>query len=242
MKLGIMQPYFFPYIGYYSLIAQVDSWVVFDSSQYAARSWMNRNRIQKKGGWHYMNIPVINSGKGMKICEARTLNQDLAFKKILGHLLYYAKAPYYAAVRSLLSSVFEEYDSGKLTDLNILTLERVCHYLNLPFHFTKSSNLEIDESSVEHAGQWALLISKAMGAKQYINPIGGRDIFKPEEFKAAGIQLSFCEVPPMHYTCPAPYQFIPSLSIIDVLMWNSPEEVLNFLQNNCRIIDERSES
>lgn len=232
MKLGIMQPYFFPYIGYFQLINAVDSWVVFDVVQYIRHQWVNRNRIlHPNQGWQYIVAPITNHARGDLIKEIRIVPSCWR-EKIVAQLTHYnKKAPFYRNtlefVKHCLLEVADHQDSLAL--LNHTLLDETCHYLSVPYRATVCSELGLDFSEVKHPGDWALTISKQLGASEYINPIGGVEIFKPEDFKYANIKLTFLTPRLLEYSQKG-YNFQPGLSIIDVLMWNSVEDVKKMLK------------
>jgi len=220
MKLGIMQPYFFPYLGYFELIARTDRWVVFDVVQYNPKSWMNRNRIlHPTQGWQYITAPVAKAPHGTAIREIVLSNRDAALERLLGQLDHYRKrAPYFGQVTDLVRAAFSGA-SNRLVDLNVAALATVCDYLGIAFHHTMCSQGNFDLRNVAHAGQWALTIAKQLGADEYINPPGGREIFIEEEWAAQSIRLTFTQMNNFLYEC-RPYAFVENLSILDVLMWN----------------------
>jgi len=230
MKLGIMQPYFFPYLGYFELIARTDRWVVFDVVQYNAKSWMSRNRIlHPTQGWQYINVPVNKAPHGTPIKDIVVKDRAAALARVLGQLEHYRKrAPHFRDVTDIVRAAFSGA-SDRLVDLNIATLKTVCKYLGVGFDYSLCSAMDLDLGGVEHAGQWALAIAKQLGASEYLNPPGGRAIFRQEEWDAAGIKLSFTNLPQFTYDC-APYQFVEHLSILDVLMWNDPAKVVQALR------------
>ena len=221
-----MQPYFFPYLGYFELIANTDQWVVFDVVQYNRRSWMNRNRIQHpQQGWQYINVPVQHAPHGTLISAIQLQDKAAACDRILAQLVHYQKhAPYYRRVARLVQDTFAHTDDNSLCALNIASLTTVCDYLEIPFNWQRCSALGLALDGVEHAGQWALQIAKQRDASEYLNPPGGRELFVPAEWDAAGIRLRFTDLPALSYAC-APYVYEPYLSILDVLMWCAPETV-----------------
>lgn len=228
MKLGIMQPYFFPYIGYFSLIFRTDKWVVFDTTQYTPKTWMNRNRIlkpHKSLGWQYITVPLKNSSISTKIYQAEILNRQESMIKILAQIEHYRKkAPFFDNVYKIVKDSFDNIENDSLVDLNLESLKAVCKYLKIPFNYmVYSKSLQTLKKDLS-AGEWALEISSELNATEYINPIGGCDLFSIEEFERRNIKISFLNSPKFEYKC-YPYQFIENLSIIDVLMWNSPESV-----------------
>lgn len=225
MILGIMQPYFFPHLDYFSHIANCDKWVVFDISQYTPRSWMTRNRIlHPTRGWQYVGCDVHGSQSDL-ISNVKIVNSVKTKKRLLGQLGHYKKkAPYYNAVISVIEKAFCNISDDFLTTLNIETIKAVCDYLSIHFDPLIASKSNFDLPKITHPGQWALEISMIMQASVYINPPGGRDLFRPEKFAKQKIQLAFTQNSPFKYSC-SPYKFESQLSILDVLMWNSPKEI-----------------
>ena len=233
MKLGIMQPYFFPYIGYFELIFRTDRWIVFDVVQYHAKSWMNRNRIlHPVNGWQYINVPVKKTPRDTLISDVQIIDKEAALKRILGQLVHYKKyAPYYHEVANLMEKTFNAVNSDRLVDLNTASLIETCKYLGIEINWSTCSRMNLDLKDIKHAGQWALRISIQLGADEYINPVGGKEIFIESEWKEAGILLKLLEPLLFKYNC-SPYEFIPGLSIIDVLMWSHPEEIIRHIENS----------
>ncbi|MBV8389754.1 MAG: WbqC family protein, partial [Mucilaginibacter sp.] len=192
MRLGVMQPYFFPYLGHFALIANCDKWVVFDVTQYTPKSWMTRNRIlHPVQGWNYISVPLNNSSISIRTHEARISSFSDLQKSIEGKMSHYRKrAPYYSEVMKLVDAVFC-IPTDSLVQLDVKALQAVCNYIEIPFNYVVASALDLDWGSVQHAGGWAPLISAGLGADQYINPIGGQSIFKEEDFFSKGVRLQF---------------------------------------------------
>ncbi len=226
-----MQPYFFPYLGHFALIANVDRWVVLDVTQYTPKSWMNRNRIlHPRQGWMYVSVPVQSSSQHLKILDVRLDRPERSLRSILGKLDHYRRrAPHHGEVASLVEQAFADRSDDSLVALDVAGLQVTCEYLGLPFHWSLCSQMHLDLSAVQHPGQWALRIAEQLGASEYLNPIGGASLFCREEFEEAGVQLSFLDVGPVRYDT-GPFAFEPSLSILDVLMWNEPREVRSLLR------------
>ncbi len=232
MKLGIMQPYFFPYIGYFDVIAKTDKWVVFDVVKYQPKSWMNRNRIlDPNKGEQYVTVPV-DRGSSKQLAEIRIVDSGQAAEKIRRQLaIYQHAAPFYRNVQEIVSETFEKAakGEGRLRDLDVAGLEVVCRYLDLPFDYAICSHLDLDYSNVTHAGQWALEISDQLGATSYINPSGGTAIFDRDEWDSRGIELSFTRLPDFRYEVGGKFEFRPHLSILDCLMWSEPKTIRDYL-------------
>lgn len=229
-----MQPYFFPYLGHFSLIKNVDLWIVFDITQYTPKSWMSRNRVlHPNDGTNWVGLPLHNSSIHIKIHEALVSNINNSRKSIIGKLTHYKKyAPYYSSVLQLVEDALSGFnvDSPSLVDVNIRSLELTCKYLGIEFRYKVCSDLNIEFPSDTGAGDWALEIASAMGADAYLNPISGKSIFDENKFKRRGIDLKFLTFTPQKYDTKI-YDCIEGLSIIDVLMWNSPEASNEMLAN-----------
>ena len=224
MKVAIMQPYFFPYVGYFALVEAVDRFIIFDTPQYDRKGWMNRNRIlNPSSDWQYINAGVLKPRFGASIRDVKLVENSEWKKKLFRQLKHYKKiAPYYSDVILHLESVFKP-NYLTLIELNIATLKAVCSIVGIHTPIEVFSDLHLSINPVSHPGSWALEISRSLGAKAYTNPINGRKIFEPERFTSAGICLNFLKHKLPNYT--QGYRpFISGLSIIDVLMFNKPKE------------------
>jgi hypothetical protein len=235
MTLGIMQPYFFPYLGYFQLILAVDRGVVFDIVQYRRKSWMNRNRVLHPTlGWQYVSVPV-HAPLGTPINAALIVDGAAALRRILGQLAHYrGKAPFFPQVSALVSEAFAVLPSGRISELNLRSLSLVCDYLGIRFDWSVCSDLALELPMIEHAGRWALEISSALGAARYVNAPGGRDLFPAEEWLDRGIELRFLKPAPFVYAS-GPYEPVENLSVLDVLMWNDPAQVRHHLVETLEI-------
>ena len=232
MKLGIMQPYFFPYLGYFSLIANTDHFIFFDTPQYERRSWMNRNRILNANGEPaYISVPVHKVPQQTAIKDIKIDYSNDWAASMIARMVHYKKyAPHYSEISELFQNLLSKKDDS-LSKLNIETTVAVCRYLGITTSFETFSemNLEIDE--VHAPDEWALEITKAMDYDTYVNPPGGADFFDNEKYIKAGIELQF-----LKNNLPTYVQrigkFVPGLSIIDVLMFNSINEIREMLDDN----------
>lgn len=226
-----MQPYFFPYLGYFDLIHRTDKWVVFDVVKYAPHSWMNRNRIlHPSEGWQYITVPVRKHAFGEAIQEITLVDKDASHRKVVAQLMHYrrARAPFFREVQEIVDRAFTNTNGDRLRDLNVQTLDAVCKYLGITFEPVNFSALALSLPTAEYPGQWPLELSTALGADVYLNAPGGRDLFRPADWAERGITLAFADLVDFRYS-PGPYEFIEHLSILDVLMWNAPEDVKSYL-------------
>ncbi|VEH18521.1 WbqC-like protein family [Chryseobacterium nakagawai] len=225
-----MQPYFMPYIGYLSLIKHSDLFILFDPVQFIRHGWIERNRILKQNeGWLYIQVPLVKSGRDTLIKECLIDNSQDWKGKILSQLQIYKKqAPYYYKTVQLLKEIFEgEYDT--ITALNKASLEKICNYLGFPKELPVFSEMNLEIEEPNSPDEWALNICKKLDGKiHYINPIGGLEFFDTEKYTNQNIDISFQKMIPVHYDQKrTPFEY--GLSIIDVMMFNSPEEINNML-------------
>ena len=228
-----MQPYFFPYLEHFRLIAACDRWVVFDTVRYRRKTWMNRNRIvNRHTGWHYIFVPVAKGATRDSVAEAKLGGEN--WRATLNSRLkaYVHEAPFYAETRALVHEVIAP-EHATLADLNTWGLRVICRHLDITTSIERLSELALDLPERAGAGEWGLLISKALGAGEYRNASGGRELFDPAQFQAAGIRLSFHEHRPVRYATGS-FAPLPDLSIIDPLMWCGRDVVRGWVHGDYR--------
>ena len=232
-----MQPYFFPYLGYFSLIKHTDKWIVFDTVQYIERGWINRNRIihPSKPEDMYINVPIQSHHRDILIKDVLISNNEDYKERILAQLwtAYKKRAKYFKDVYKLVDEVLS-YKTDSIVELNVFGLEKVTKYLDIPFNYEIFSKMNLSIDKVNDAGEWALNISKAMNADEYINPPGGMKLFDEEKFMTNGIRLSFLKQNLRNYN-QKKLGFIEGLSIIDVMMFNDKKDI-NIMLDDYEII------
>lgn len=219
-----MQPYFFPYLGYFSLIKHTDKWIVFDEVQFIRHGWIERNRILKPNdGWQYIKVPLEKHSRDTKIKDIRIRNTEDWKSKILRQLEHYKKAPYFRQGIELIDKALS-IETDSIVELNTFILKEVCDYLTIDFKADIFSRMDIKIEPVNNPGEWALNISKALNASEYINPVGGVEIFINKQFNDAGVNLVFLKnnLPPYNQRREV---FEPGLSIIDAIMFNDIGEI-----------------
>ncbi len=238
MKLAVSQPYFFPYIGIFQLIYYTDFFVVFDTVQYVKRSWMNRNRVlHPNKEFNYIVLPVKKS-KSNIIKDIEIAKNENWQEKILGQIGVYArKAPYYKEVRELMHECLSIEESN-FSSLTIRQMEYICQYLGIKFAYQFLSKMDIKLPKINEPGEWCLYISEALKAKEYVNMPRGAEIYKEAQFEEKNINLRFLNPIIKEYNQKRD-NFIPRLSIIDILMWNSKEEVLDMIRNDFDILTKK---
>ena len=217
MRVGIMQPYFLPYAGYYQLIASVDQFVIYDNIKYTKKGWINRNRFLQNDNDAIFTLPLKKDSDSLDICQ-RKLIDDFDKEKLLRTFAgAYRGASYFEQTFRLLSQIVH-FEDKNLFNFIRYSLEETCRYLGITTKIIVSSSIEIDHKL--QAQEKVLALCTALGAKEYINAIGGVDLYSKDCFQDQGIQLRFIQS-----RMPAYKQFggdfVPSLSIIDMMMFNS---------------------
>jgi hypothetical protein len=226
MKVAIMQPYFFPYIGYIQLINAVDEFILFDTVQFIRHGWIERNRlIQRDGKEFYVKVPLEKKSRNTLIKDTK-INQSIEWKEqILAQLTHYKKkAPFYQSVVNLVNEALN-IDTNSIVNLNNHSLLQICKYLdiNTPIRVWSEMGIRIEEA--KNPDEWALNICREIGAKEYINPFGGLDFFDRTKYLKQNIDIKFLESDDIIYKQFPNIEFKPWLSILDVLMFNSVDEV-----------------
>ena len=224
MKLGIMQPYLFPYIGYFQLIDAVDQFVIHDDVQWVKGGWINRNRILVQGQPHYITLPLQKDSSLLNINQRRlSLDIESQGKKIIRQIEgAYANAPYFDSVLPLVSRCFACQERN-VSAFIVNALRECCDYLGVNTPFVLSSGL--DKRNELRAEERVLNINMVMGASHYINPIGGTELYDKTHFSEKGLRLSFIKARNVPYAQFHDHEFVPFLSIVDVMMFNSQQEI-----------------
>lgn len=224
-----MQPYIFPYIGYFQLIKSANTFVFYDDVNFIKKGWINRNKILINGEESLVSFPCIKISQNKEIKEVEIDLTDQQYKKILRKIsLSYKTTPFYKEVFPIVEKCFL---SGRKTisHLAIESVESVCEYLEIKTIFKVSSEEYPQTKDLPRADR-LIEISKIEGATSYINSMGGKELYTKEYFESKGIDLQFLNPVIKEYK-QFGEAFVPSLSIIDVLMFNSKDEILNMLDN-----------
>lgn len=215
MNLAIMQPYFFPYLGYFHLLKAVDKFVIYDDVNFINRGWVNRNRIPINGEARYFTIPLSAASQNEKINQIRVV-EDFAWKKKMFQTFdqVYAKAPFKKNGLEILGSVLDN-DSTMLVDYCVKSITQIATFLGIECEIISSSHSY--DNSVLKSEDRIIDICIREKADKYINLMGGRDLYISSNFTAKGCELNFIKsnLPP--YSTVAPV-FIPGLSILDIVM------------------------
>ena len=227
MKLSIMQPYFFLYICYFRLLQTVDKFVFYDDVNFIKGGWINRNRLLLGGKVWYFTVPLSEASSFVKINSIK-IKSDIPWEaRILAQIsASYSKAPYYTSVRDLVEKVVFSHD-GYISTLAKKSVLAVADYLSISKVVEISSELYGNQNLRGTAR--VLDICRQEAASVYVNLPGGRNLYSQADFSREGMDLLFLDGPMREYS-QAGTEFHSGLSIIDVLMFNSPEEVVGMLE------------
>lgn len=226
--IGIMQPYFLPYLGYWQLINAVDEFVVYDNIQYTKKGWFNRNRILVGGSDWLFTLPLKKDSDFLDVNQ-RELSEtsELEVEKILRVISNaYRRAPYFEQAYPVIESCFRCPDKNLFRYI-FNSLQTVSAYLGIKDKFVVSSAVPI-EHKVLKGQEKVLAICKSREADHYINALGGQELYDKDIFKAEGIDLNFIRMGDVKYE-QFNNEFVPGLSIIDVMMFNDKETITQML-------------
>ena len=227
-----MQPYFFPYIGYFQLIGSVDLFIIYDNIKYTKKGWINRNRFLRNGADSVFTVPLRKDSDFLDVKD-RAVADDFDRAKLANQLREaYRRAPYFEqafpvvekSIMSPKANLFD-YIYGSVVD--------VCRYLGIGTRIVASSSIAIDPAL--KAEDRVLALCKATGASRYVNSIGGQNLYSRREFEQHGVELKFLESRPITYR-QFGRPFVPSLSIVDVMMFNSVPGIREFIETRYDVV------
>jgi hypothetical protein len=227
-----MQPYFLPYIGYFQLIGHCDTFVVYDDVEYTKRGWINRNRILTAGHVRTITLPLRRDSDHLDVCD-RKIAPDFDSGKMLALLeTSYRKAPFWANYQQPLEAILKYPDRNLFTFVaNSISVITAC--LGITTDVIVSSSLGIDRNL---RGQDRVLATcAAIGATEYVNPIGGLDLYEDSAFADRGMRLRFLRsrlTPYRQFSVP----FVEALSIVDTMMFVAPIELGSKLRSDYEIV------
>jgi hypothetical protein len=227
-RVAIMQPYFLPYIGYFQLIAAADLFIVYDNIKYTKKGWINRNRILQDGGDTLISLPLKAGADSLRICErelAADFDQSKLLRKIVGA---YRHAPCFAENLPLVERILGYQDRNLFRFLHHSIVE-TCRHMGIATQIVISSAFAIDHQL--KGQQKVLALCQTAGAQTYVNAIGGTELYSDAAFRERGVELRFLKSRVFEY-----HQFgdsfVPWLSIIDVLMFNSRKATAAAIRDN----------
>jgi hypothetical protein len=224
MKGAIMQPYLFPYIGYYQLAYEVDKFVFLDDVNFIKKGYINRNAVLLQGQRHEFSVPVAKVSQNRHINEHSYTGEFTAFLGLIKQS--YSSAPFFKDIWPLVESVVLDADLN-VARKNAKSISAVFSYLGVDREFLFSSDIGLD---AEYKGQERILaLCQNIGIKQYRNAVGGQSLYEASAFNAKEIQLRFIQTHLQPYA-QSTANFVPYLSMIDVLMYCDKLEATNLLK------------
>ncbi len=228
-RLSIMQPYCFPYIGYFNLIEASDKIIFYDDVNFINRGWINRNRIIVNGKDYMFTIPLKDLSQNKLINEIKPLTNDQFKNKFIKQIemAYSYSANKSEIIDRIISLLDNEYNS--IAELAVNSIKLVYDYIGLSFKYEMSSINSPHTKGMEKADR-LISICKENNYKNYVNPIGGVELYSKEYFKSRSINLNFLKAKSKIYNQKAE-EFIPFLSIIDIMMNNSKEELISMIRD-----------
>lgn len=222
MKTAIMQPYFLPYLGYFQLIAAVDRFVVYDTIQYTKKGWINRNRMLRNGEAATFTIPLQKGSDFLDVRDRQVAGEfrpDQLSAQIAGA---YRKAPEFDRVMPLVEAILAP-GVANLFDFVHRSIGLCCDFIGLTTPILVASKVEAgrsDRSGVDRV----IDLCQRTGATTYVNPPGGRELYSADQFRPHGIALKFLQ-PRLRPYAQFGGDFVPALSILDVLMFNPADRI-----------------
>jgi hypothetical protein len=227
MRLSIMQPYIFPYVGYFHLIEATDKIVFYDDVNFIKSGWINRNRILINGKDSLFSIPLLKASSFKLINKTEphpSLFPTWKRKFIKTIEQNYSKAPFYDDTCNLIESVLDLHYEN-IADLAINSIISVYEYLGKEIKWTKSSACSPTTKGMDKADR-IIQIAKDMGYRKYVNAIGGQELYDKECFNNQGVHLNFVQSQYIEYK-QFNDDFVPWLSIIDILMFNNKKAIID---------------
>lgn len=229
MKVAIMQPYFFPYIGYFQLLQAVDIFVIYDNIQFSKKGWINRNRILANGKDEYFTLPLKKDSDYLNVVDRKlsdNFEQDKV-KTLRKIKECYRKAPFFEAVFPLIENAFN-YQSENLFEFILHSLKLQLDFLGISTEVVISSSLEVDHTLKSQ--DKVIAICESLKASAYYNPIGGLELYDNESFENKNMKLNFMKSNPIEYP-QLGQAFVPWLSMIDVMMFNDKDTIKRYLED-----------
>jgi len=223
-RVGIMQPYFFPYIGYWQLINAVDTFVIYDDVNYIKQGYINRNAILANGEAQRITLELFGASSNKLINEIDVGTNRSKLLKTIEQA--YCKAPCFRTVYHLLQDVMSNSEKNLARFLGY-SIERVMRYLGITTVLMYSSDME--QTKLLKGQDRVIVLCQQLHATNYFNAIGGQKLYDKAMFQSNGITLNFLETEMMEYP-QFGSEFVPSLSIIDVMMFNSPQQIMQMLE------------
>ena len=225
--IAVMQPYFLPYIGYWQLIKKVDEFVIYDNIEFTKKGWFNRNRFLVNGEDALFTVAIKSDSDSLSVSE-RYLAESFDREKLLRRFeSSYRKTPYFKQHFPVIQNIVR-FPSNNLFLYLLNSIREICAFLEIKTQITIASQVPLDHEAFK--GQAKIIeICRQLKATAYINPIGGLDLYRAEDFQKNNIRLGFLKAQPVPYA-QFDHEFVSFLSILDLMMFNSRDQMINLLE------------
>jgi hypothetical protein len=217
--LGVMQPYFFPYVGYFQYMMACSHFILYDDVQFIMRGWINRNNILLNGKAHMLTVPLVKASPNRTIAKTMVMDGPWPARMMATLEQAYRKAPYWQGISSMVQGIFGA-GHATIASLASASIQAVCAYLDLPVTVVPTSTAYNNSHLARNERLYDLC--DRMNARVCIVPQGGRALYAKPEFALHGIELRYLVPDLSPYDQSGTAAFVPSLSILDVLAWNGP--------------------
>tara|TARA_B110000211_G_C14019065_1_gene526759 strand:+ start:110 stop:799 length:690 start_codon:yes stop_codon:yes gene_type:complete len=225
MKIAIMQPYLLPYIGYWQLIKAVDKFIIFDDVNYINKGYINRNKILVKGKPYQFTLELVGASQNKLINEIQIRKNSNKILKTIE--LNYKRSPCFKNVFPLIEDIFNQKEKN-LAKFIGYSLKKITDYLDIDISFIYSSKI-VKKNDLKNQDK-IIYVCQKLRAKEYVNLIGGIELYDKEIFRSKNIRLSFIETKKIEYK-QFDNKFVPFLSIIDIMMHNNKNIITQMLKN-----------
>lgn len=227
----LMQPYFFPYLGYYSLIDKADIFIVCDEVQYIRQGWMNRNRILNHNTeFSYISMPVVKAPQKTAIKDIRIDQKSPWKEKLRQDLMRYRNhGCYYKDAMEVIEACLA-YETDSLTAFHVNSIKQVMAYVGIEGRIEVLTDMKLKLPEIQCADEWGLYVTKALGGQTYYNPPGGMSFYSSQKYTQNGVEILFVANKLAPYNQGRDY-FVASMSIIDAMMFLSPSQILEQVKN-----------
>ena len=225
----VMQPYFYPYLGYFQMVLASDAFVFYDDVNFIKGGWINRNRISINGKPSYIGLQLEGASSNKLIKDISVSSNPNSKRKLIKTIQQnYSKAKYYKDVKELLSNTIGK-NSDSLSQVAASSVMTVSDYLGIKTKFSFSSQISL-KKEVANRTERLIEIIKSQDGQRYINAERGKHLYDKKDFKRENIELQFIN-PILKPYLQNSHNFMPGLSIIDVLMHNSIDEINKMLSH-----------
>ena len=222
MRLAVMQPYLFPYLGYFQLVNAVDQFVFFDDVNFINKGWINRNQLLQQNEAYLFSLPLMKASQNRMINEIEIADyskwRNLFLKQIE---MNYRKAPFFTKTFAWLDDFLFAKNYNLIGELASDSVKAVSALLGIKTSFYYSSQLNYKNENTTNGQGKILHICEMMGTDTYINPKNGEGLYNAEYFRDKNVEIKFIFMDEIKYPQFLPDKFVPYLSILDLLMFNN---------------------